>query len=116
MFAGNWLFSGLSFWFDAFFCVHPLLVWLYLPKQQSVSGKRTQNRASYHRSSSTFPRVQINVHLLERHQVVLLTLYSSGIYIPEVTYPLLRSATVVVVEPFSGNVPFLVSVSLLIGQ
>lgn len=48
--------------------------------------------------------------------MVLLTLYSSGIYIPEVTYSLLRSATVVVAEPFSGNVPFLVSVRLLTGQ
>lgn len=63
-----------------------------------------------------FTHVQINAHLLERHQMVLLTLYSSGIYVPEVTYSLLRSATVVVVEPFSGNVPFLVSVRLLIGQ
>lgn len=66
--------------------------------------------------AALFTRVQINVHLLERRQMVLLTLYSSGIYIPEVTYSLLRSATVVVVEPFSGNVPFLVSVRLLIGQ
>lgn len=55
----------VDFWLVPFFCVH-MVVWLYLPKQQQINGRQTQNSASLNLSAY----VQIKVHPLSHYTEV----------------------------------------------